>query len=197
MKIGSIALVVLCKCALWVNAQETKFTNVTVSLDGGRIGIVEGDFMGRPNDELYNKILDSTATVLKQDSLNTGALFLTALLKSQYYLMRPSTDEQLVALEESSVAIDSAFAKGIDDLTSKVLRARIYYQLMSCFIADEGWRYERPAVRRERKTRFERYQALSNKYHGELETLDPANAHDYRKRISNASYPLKVVDETL
>lgn len=117
-------------------------------------------------------------------------------MKSQYYLMRPSTDEQVVALEESALAIDSAFAVGIDDLTAKVLRARIYYQLMSCFIADEGWRYEKPAVRRERKAKFERYQAMSNKYHGELETLDQANAHDYRKRISNTSYPLKVVGDS-
>lgn len=66
MKIGSITLVFLCLCVLWVNAQQTKFPNLTVSLDGGRIGIVEGDFMGRPSDELYNKILDSTVAVLRK-----------------------------------------------------------------------------------------------------------------------------------
>lgn len=192
MKTGLMLLVCLVVSVLWVNAQETSYPLVTVSLDGGRIGIKEGDFLGRPNDALYHKVLDSVSTVLQRDSLDQDAWFLEALMHSQYYLMRPPTEAQLEVLEQSATAIDSAFSKGKDDLMAKVLRARIYYQLMSCFIADEGWKYEKDVVRRDRKTRFERYQALSNRYHEELMELDAAHSLDHKQRINHAAYPLSV-----
>lgn len=192
MKTRILLAICFCVPALWLHSQEMKFANITVSLHGGRIGIIEGDFMGRPGEELYKKVMDSVTTVLKKDPLDTTALFLSSLIKSQYFLMRPSSAEQVNALEVSATEIDSAFSIGVSNLTARVLRARIYYQLKSCFIADEGWRYESQEVRRERRAKFERYQSLSNRYHEELVLQDPPNAHDYKQRISIDSYPLKV-----
>lgn len=164
------------------SAQETKFPQFTVSLDGGRIGIKDGGFAGRPDASLYKSVIDSVENVLKENNRDTTALFLKALVKSQYWLTRYHSDEQLVELEDSARSIDSAFAVGMSNLTANVLRARIYYQLRGSLASDEGWRYS-ASEKAARKKKFERYRALSNRYHKELQTLDPENAYDYQKRI--------------
>ncbi|MDX3916939.1 MAG: hypothetical protein QHC79_25580 [Pseudosphingobacterium sp.] len=170
----------------------TTFPQVTTALRDGVLTIKEGDAMGRPSDALYKSVTDSANALLKKNPADTNALFLTALMESQkFILLSGLKDVRLPALQKAETAINKAFDNGISSLTAKALRARIYYQLKECFYTDEGWMYKNDD-RKKRKALFERYQELANKYNGEMITLDPSGTGQYKSIIKEEKYRLEV-----
>jgi hypothetical protein len=72
----------------------------------------------------------------------------------------------------------------------KVLRAQMYKELTYRFTGDEAWKYNSKQIA-DRKSLFNSYKELANKYYDELAQLDKSNAYDYGKLKVSSSYPIK------
>jgi len=84
---------------------------------------------------------------------------------------------------------DKAMGLKMTNIKLEVLRAQIYKELTYRFTSDEAWKYNSKQIA-DRKSQFNSYKELANKYYDELAELDSSNAYDYQKLKIKYNYPL-------
>ncbi len=155
------------------------------------IYINDGSF--RPDPKKYAVIADSLDKKLKTDDRDTTSMFYRALLYLSFNDLKakPSPGDK-VALENLVLArnlADKAMGLKMTNIKLEVLRAQIYKELTYRFTSDEAWKYNSKQIA-DRKSQFNSYKELANKYYDELAELDSSNAYDYQKLKIKYNYPL-------
>ncbi|MBB6107759.1 hypothetical protein SAMN05421821_101326 [Mucilaginibacter lappiensis] len=157
----------------------------------GQIVIDDGSMVFRRAQ--YKSLADSLDKNIKAHPNDTTSLFFRALiyLRSNDAMAKPAQRTK-GALEDLTVARNMAEKANdlkMKDFRLKVLRAGIYKELVYRFTGDESWMFNSKQIA-ERKSLFDNYKVLTNKYYNELALLDSNNAYDYQKLKVKDNYPL-------
>jgi hypothetical protein len=84
---------------------------------------------------------------------------------------------------------EKASSLKMQNFNLKVLRAQLYKELAYRFTGDESWMFNSNQIAK-RKSLFNNYKVLANKYYDELVQLDSNNSYDYQKLKVKNNYPL-------
>jgi len=146
-----------------------------------------------PNQKMYPKLTDSLDNNLKKNNKDTGSLFYRALLYLRYnsgvakpYQLSKGAMENL---EVAKNMVERADSLKMQALNLKILRAEIYRELCYRFTGDESWQLNGKQIA-SRRTKFNGYKDLANKYYDDLAQLDKRNAYAYLQLKINYKYPL-------
>jgi hypothetical protein len=164
---------------------------IPVKIAVGLIYINDGSF--RPDPKKYAVIADSLDRKLKIGEKDTTAMFYRALLYLSFNDLKakPSPLDK-VALDNLVLGknlAERAIVLKMVNIKLKVLRAQVYKELTYRFTGDESWKYNSKQIA-DRKSQFNNYKGLANKYYDELAKLDKPNAYDYEKLKVKYNYPL-------
>lgn len=155
--------------------------------------IYMNDGTSAPNQKMYPKLTDSLDNNLKKNNKDTGSLFYRALLYLRYnsggakpYQLSKGAMENL---EVAKNMVERADSLKMQALNLKILRAEIYRELCYRFTGDESWQLNGKQIA-SRRTKFNGYKDLANKYYDDLAQLDKRNAYAYLQLKINYKYPL-------
>ncbi|WP_252789216.1 hypothetical protein [Mucilaginibacter flavidus] len=141
----------------------------------------------------FRPIVDSLDKVLKVHPTDTISLFYRALFYSlSNNLMARPYQKENSALDNLIIGksqIEKAISLGMSDFKTRVLRAQIYGDIAYRYTGDESWMFNKKQIA-DRKTQYNSFKELANKYYDELAVLDKGNAYDYQKLRITANYPL-------
>ncbi|MBK0380060.1 hypothetical protein [Mucilaginibacter segetis] len=168
------------------------FAQLPLEIRSGLIYVNDGT-IGKPNANKYSALSDSLDKVLKLHPNDTTCLYLRAVLYLQLnkIISNPDVGNKM-AFGNLVIAKDmaeKAVNLKMENLYLKVLRAELYKELTNRFMADQAWKFTEHQIA-ERKSQFDNYKAITNKYYDELAVLDKQNAYDYQKLRVNGKYPL-------
>jgi len=162
-----------------------------VIVESGMIYINDGSF--KPDPKKYRVLADSLDKKLKINNKDTISLFFRSLLylsfndlKAKPFQGEKGALKNLIIAKELA---EKAISLKMQNFNLKVLRAQIYKELAYRFTADEAWKYSNKQIA-ERKSQFNTYKELANKYYSELADLDKPNTTDYEKLKVKYNYPL-------
>lgn len=163
----------------------TKIVNGILIIDDGAL---------TPSQQVYTSLSTSLDAKLKANPNDTTSLFYGALLldRQNYMLAKPSPGEKGAweNLQRAKTLVEKAVSLKMQDFKLKVLRAQVYKDLCYRFGGDESWQFNIKQIA-ERKTLFNSYKKLANKYYDELADVDKNNAYDYQKLKETSEYPIK------
>jgi len=163
-----------------------------IRIIAGKILINDGTLGFIPKK--YTATMDSLDKILKAHPSDTSTLFYRALLYSlsNNLTARPYQREN-GALENLIVGknqIEKAISLGMMSIKTRVLRAQLCRDITYRFTGDESWMFNKANIL-DRKTQYNQYKELTNKYYDELSVEDKNNAWNYQKIKVKEDYPIK------
>lgn len=168
------------------------FAQLPVQVRSGLIYINDGT-IGNPKPNKYAALTDSLDKNLKHHPNDTTSLFFRAVLYLSLnrvivnpYLGNKTAFNNLVTAKNM---VEKAITLNMQNFYLKVLRAEIYRELTFRLGGDESWKFSSNQIT-QRRTQFNSYKELANKYYDELADVDKGNAYDYQKLKVTAKYPL-------
>ena len=171
---------------------NNSFAQLPVEIRSGLIYINDGT-IGKPYPNKYSDLTASLDKALKLHPNDTTCLYLRAVLYLRLNKITVNPDlGNKIAFGNLVIAknlAEKAINLKMENLYLKVLRAELYKELTNRFMADQAWKFTEHQIA-ERKSQFDNYKAITNKYYDELAVLDKQNAYDYQKLRVNAKYPL-------
>jgi hypothetical protein len=180
-----ITLIILLLNSLTADAQlKVKLLNGQIFIDDGSVVF---------NGDKYKPLADSLDRNIKANPNDTTSLFFRALiyLRSNDIIAKPNQKTK-GALENLTIGknmAEKASSLKMQNFNLKVLRAQLYKELAYRFTGDEPWMFNSNQIA-ERKSLFNNYKELANKYYDELVQLDSNNSYDYKKLKVKNNYPL-------
>jgi hypothetical protein len=173
-----------------ISAQS--FGQLRTTIDNGFVRIVDNNLFFIPLQ--YRHCADSLDKLIKARQADTLILFERALIynlsNNQLSKPAPGDKDAFVNLLKAENLVNQANDLKMQNIKLKVLRAQIYRDLTYRFAGDEAWKFSREEIQR-RKSQFNNYKMLANKYYKELAEIDEANATDYSKLCVTTSYPIR------
>lgn len=168
------------------------FAQLPVQVRSGSIYINDGA-IGSPKLNKYAALTDSLDKNLKLHPNDTASLFFRAVLylRSNSVIANPDLGNKLAFnnLVTAKNMAEKAITLKMQNFYLKVLRAEIYRELTYRLGGDQSWKFNSKQIT-QRRTQFNSYKELANKYYDELAVLDNGNAYDYQKLKVTNKYPL-------
>jgi hypothetical protein len=168
------------------------FGQIPVEVRSGLIYINDGT-IGKPTANKYSVLTDSLDNVLKLHPNDTTCLYLRAVLYLRLNNITVNPDlgnktafDNLVTAKNMA---EKAITNKMRNFNLKVLRAELYKELTNRLIGDQSWKFTANQIA-ERRSYFNDYKVIANKYYDELIMIDNKNASDYRRLKVDSKYPL-------
>jgi hypothetical protein len=160
------------------------FAQLPVQVRSGLIYINDGT-IGSPKPNKYAALTDS---------LDTTSLFIRGVLylSLNRVVVNPDLGNK-IAFENLVIAknlAEKAVNLKMQNFYLRVLRAEIYRELAYRLAGDQSWKFNSKQIT-QRRSQFNSYKELANKYYDELAQQDKNNAWDYQKLKVKGDYPIK------
>jgi hypothetical protein len=167
------------------------FAQLPVQVRSGLIYINDGT-IGNPKPAKYAALSDSLDKNLKLHPNDTTSLFLRGVLylNLNSVIANPDLGNKMAFnnLITTKNMVEKAVTLKMQNFYLKVLRAEIYRNLTFRLSSDQSWKLNNNQIT-QRRSQFNSYKELANKYYDELAVIDKENAYDYQKlRVTN-NYP--------
>lgn len=168
------------------------FAQLPVQVRSGLIYINDGTIGSRKPNK-YAALTDSLDKNLKLHPNDTTSLFFRAVLylSLNRVIVNPDLGNKTAFnnLVTAKNMVEKAITLKMQDFYLKVLRAEIYRELTFRLGGDESWKFNSNQIT-QRRTRFNSYKELANKYYDDLAVFDSNNANDYLMLKVKNKYPL-------
>jgi hypothetical protein len=169
------------------------FAQLPVQVRSGVIYINDGT-IGSPKPNKYAALTDSLDKNLKLHPNDTTSLFIRGVLylSLNRVVVNPDLGNK-IAFENLVIAknlAEKAVNLKMQNFYLRVLRAEIYRELAYRLAGDQSWKFNSKQIT-QRRSQFNSYKELANKYYDELAQQDKNNAWDYQKLKVKGDYPIK------
>ncbi|OJW14270.1 hypothetical protein [Mucilaginibacter sp. 44-25] len=162
-----------------------------IKIIAGKVLINDGSMIFTASK--YKSTIDSLDKILKINPNDTTSLFYRALFYSlsNNLMARPYQREggPLENLITGKGQIEKAINLGMSSFKTRVLRAQIYSNIAYRYSGDESWMFNKKQIA-DRKTLYNTYKDLANRYYDELAKEDENNAWDYQRLKVKGDYPI-------
>ncbi len=162
-----------------------------VQVRSGLIYINDGT-IGNPKPAKYAALSDSMDKNLKLHPNDTTSLFLRGVLylSLNSVIANPDLGNKIAfnKLITAKNMAEKAITLKMQNFYLKVLRAEIYRELTFRLGGDQSWKFNNNQII-QRRSQFNGYKELANKYYDELAVIDKGNAYDYQKLKVTNNYP--------
>lgn len=166
---------------------------VPIIIAKGQLRLNDGGFL-RPAPKKYVPYIDSLELRLKSRPSDTTTLFYRAFLYSTFnsivFYPYPGQPKVMQELLKAKTFAEKAVNLKMKDYRLKTLLAQICSELCYQYSDDQSWKFNNKQII-ERRSQFNSFKSLTNKYYDDAIILDRANANDYEKLKIKGDYPIK------